>query len=156
MRRVLLMASVAIAMIMAIAPAVSAGGGNSNSKWGKGVLSETVLLFEEGADVPTGYLYWSPSTPDFVYDFHGYELDTGTLYTLICFEGDGEPASFVNLGSMYPCDLYLGVHIKGAVAWPGWDEDATVCLVPDSWEGLGGSDPWTPDEYLMPDTLIDI
>lgn len=150
--RMYLLAAVMMASVVAIAPAVSAGG----STWGKGVLTET-LEFSQGSGNAIGYLYWSPETTDFVYNFHGYYLEEDTLYTLICFEGDQEPQQFLSLGAKYPCtEINEGVHMKGIVPWPEWDEGATICLVPDTWEGLGGSEPWTPEDYLMPAELIEL
>lgn len=132
--------------MVAVAPAVTAGGGNS--KWGKGVLSETVLFPGDG--VSSGIMYWSPTTPAFVYDFHAYYLEEGTLYTLVCFEEDAEPGTYLNLGSKYACEEEVaGVHIKGSIEWPCFDSDAAICLVTDSW--FSGGDP-----ILTPDHLIDI
>ena len=140
---------VAFALLIAtfvLLPAVSAG---PNGGWGKGLLSETLLLYVDDSDVPSGYLYWSPKTADFQYDFHGYYLDVGTTYYLIAYEGlpGEEPVDYTELGSGVACE-YLGVHIKDVVAWPHID-GATVCLVPDTYEGFGGDDDWMPDTYQV-------
>lgn len=147
-RTYLIVAALVVAMV-AVAPAAAAGGGNS--KWGKGLLSETLLF--PGADQTSGIMFWSPETPEFVYDFHGYYLELGTYYTLICFEEEGEPGAYLDLGSKYPCDdEYDGVHIKGLIPWPCYDNDAIICLVPDTWTGFGGTEPPT----LIAEQLIDI
>lgn len=125
-------------------PAVLAG---PNGGWGKGLLSETLLFYVDDSDVASGYMYWSPETADLQYDFHGYYLDVGTTYHLIAYEGspEDEPGDFTPLGSAVACD-YLGVHIKGTVEWPDL-VDATVCLVPGTYEGFGGDDGWMPETY---------
>jgi hypothetical protein len=144
-RKYLLVAALVAAMV-AVAPAVTAGGGNS--KWGKGLLSETVLFLGDGAS--SGRLYWSPTTPAFVYDFHALYLEEDTLYTLVCFEEDAEPGTYLNLGSKYACEEdFAGVHIKGSIEWPCYDSYAAIYLVTDSW--FSGADP-----ILTPDHLIDI
>jgi len=134
-----------VALVM-LAPAVSAG---PNGGWGKGLLSETLLFCVGDSDVPSGYMYWSPETADFVYDFHGYYLDAGTVYYLIAFEGDPAeaPGEYTLLGTGVACDLN-GLHIKGVVAWPCL-EAATVCLVPDTYSGFGGEDDWMPETYQV-------
>jgi len=141
-----------VAGVLAVAPLVSAG---QNGGWGKGLLSDTLLFSVDSAAEPAGYMYWSPDTPDFKYDFHGYYLDVGTVYYLICYEGEplDEPTGgFVDLGWCPACSEG-GVHIKGEIAWPGF-EDATVCLVPESY--IYGSEPWSPSEYQMSDGTIDL
>ena len=146
-----------IAAVLMCAPVVAAGGPNGG--WGKGLLSETLLLYEGSAEVADGFFYWSPDTADFIYDFHGYYLDQGTVYYLICFEEAGEdgPEVFLELGSANVCTNIemLGVHIKGVMDWPML-EDATVCLVPESWERVGGTEPWTPGEYLISSETVDL
>lgn len=143
--------------MLVCAPIVSAGGPNGG--WGKGLLSETLLLYEGSATVADGYLYWIPDSADFTYDFHGYYLDDGTVYYLICFEeaGDTGPEVFTVIDSrlVNPDCEWDGVHIKGVTDWPMM-EDATVCLVPETWNGVGGSEPWTPDEYLMSSETVDL
>ncbi|MCJ2532887.1 MAG: hypothetical protein LN411_03060 [Candidatus Thermoplasmatota archaeon] len=157
MRKYLISAGI-IAAVLVCAPIASAGGPNGG--WGKGLLSETLLLYEGSAEVADGYLYWIPDSADFTYDFHGYNLDDGTVYYLICFEGAGdeEPEVFTVIGSA-SVDMCLedasGVHIKGVMDWPMMD-DATVCLVPGSWQELEGSDPWTPDDYLISSETVDL
>ena len=146
-RKCLLVAA-AIVVMVAVASSVSANAGNS--KWGKGMLSES--LFFSGESPTSGFMSWSPDTPEFVYDFHGYYLEEGAQYTLVCYEGDGEPDDFIDLGSSYPCDEYDGVHIKGVIAWPDYEDMATICLVPDTWTGFGGTEPAT----LTADELIDL
>ena len=149
LRRYLMCAAV-IAVMLAIAPMVSAG---PKGGWGKGLLSETLLFTAEEA---YGYMYWNPYGSDFQYDFHGRCLEAGVVYYLICYEGDpgAEPAVFLELGWCPVC-AKGGVHIKGVMSWPGLD-DATVCLVPETYEGLGGSEPWSPDDYLMADDTVDL
>lgn len=158
MRKYLVCAGI-IAAVLVCAPIASAGGPNGG--WGKGLLSETLEFYEGSAAVADGYMFWASDTVDFIYDFHGYYLDEGVVYYLICFEqaGDEEPEEFTVIGSASVCDdpLMLGVHIKGVMDWSVMD-GATVCLVPDSWEGLelGGSDSWTPDEYLMSSETVNL
>lgn len=139
-----------IAAVLVCAPIAYAGGPNGG--WGKGLLSETLMFYEGSAEVADGYMYWNPDSADFIYDFHGYYLDDGTVYSLICYEQAGAegPEEFSVIGSASVCINIemLGVHIKGVIDSPTLD-GATFCLVPNSWEGLGGSDSWTPDEYLM-------
>lgn len=146
MKKYLIASAVIVALLM-LAPAVSAGG---KGGWGKGSLSETLLFYVDDSDVPAGYMYWSPETADFIFDFHGYELDIGTYYYLIAYEGEpgDEPASFLLLGWKVACVEYSGVHIKGAVPWPNL-EDATLCLVPETYVGFGGTDGWVPDTYQL-------
>lgn len=134
-----------VAMFM-LAPAVSAG---PNGGWGKGLLSETLEFCVGDSNVPSGFMYWSPETADFMYDFHGYYLDASTCYYLIAYGGspDDEPTEPLELGSMVVCE-YLGVHIKGAIDWPDLT-GATVCLVPDTYSGFGGEDDWMPDTYQV-------
>lgn len=153
LRRYLMCAAV-IAVMLAIAPMVSAG---KNGGWGKGLLSDTLLFYVGTAEEPGGYMYWSPDTSEFKYDFHGYYLESGVVYYLICYEGEPgeEPAGFTQLGWCPACIDYEGVHIKGVMDWPGL-EDVTVCLVPESYEGVGGSDPWSPDDYQIADGTIDL
>ncbi|UCE81160.1 MAG: hypothetical protein JSV94_01650 [Methanobacteriota archaeon] len=145
--------AVLTATMLAMAPLVSAG---PNGGWGKGLLSETPLLFYVGdADDPAGYMYWyvNSETDELKYDFHGYYLEVGMVYYLIYY--DGEPGEdpddeFDSLGSKVACD-YEGVHIKGVESWPEID-GKTICLVPESY--VTGSDPWTPSEYQIPKTVI--
>jgi len=143
LRKCLIALALLVSVLM-MAPAVSAG---PNGGWGKGLLSETLMFYVDDSDVVSGYMYWSPETALFQYDFHGYYLDAGTTYHLIAFEGDAEdgPGDYVSLGSVMACE-YLGVHIKGAIAWPCFTE-ATVCLVPETYEGFGGTDDWMPETY---------
>ena len=152
LRRYLISIAV-IAGMLAIAPLASAG---PNGGWGKGLLSETLLFYVGTAEEADGFMYWNPDGAEFKYDFHGYYLESGVVYYLICYEGepDDEPAEFVELGWCPVCD-YGGVHIKGVMPWPGL-EDATVCLVPETYEGFGGSEPWSPEDYLMSDGTVDL
>ena len=144
-----------IAAALMFASSASAAG--SNGVWGKGSLSETLLFDQVSSDVTEGYLYWNSDLSQFVYDFHGYYLETGVVYSLVCFEGTGdeEPSDFTELGSASVCE-YLGVHIRGAIDWSLLEDAPMICLVPDTWTGLGGSDAWTPDEYLMAEGPIDL
>lgn len=144
--RMYVMALAAVVAVLMLAPAVSAG---PNGGWGKGLLSETMLFYVGDSDTPSGYMYWNPETDDFKYDFHGYDLAAGAVYYLIAFEGqpDETPDDYVVLGQATACD-YLGVHIKGIIAWPGL-ADATVCLVPDTYADFGGTDDWMSETYLV-------
>lgn len=128
-----------------MAPAVMAG---PNGGWGKGLLSETLLFYVGEAEELSGYMYWNPETTDFIYDFHGYYLDEGTYYYLVAFEGsaESEPVDFVLLGSKAACE-YVGVHIKGIMAWPDLT-GATLCLVPET-SSLFGGDEWAPETYQV-------
>ncbi len=140
-----------IAGVLSIAPAVSAG---QNGGWGKGLLSETLLFYVDSTGDPAGYMYWNPDGSEFQYDFHGYSLVAGTVYYLICYEGEplDEPAEFVDLGWCPAC-VEGGVHIKGEMAWPGL-EDATVCLVPESY--IDGSASWDSSKYQISEDAIDL
>jgi len=140
-----------VAGVLAIAPLVSAG---QNGGWGKGLLSNTLLFHVDSADEPAGYMYWSPDTPDFKYDFHGYYLDVGTVYYLICYAGEplDEPDNPVDLGWCPACSEG-GVHIKGEITWPEL-EDATICLVPESY--MDGSEDWNSSEYQISEDTIDL
>lgn len=156
MRKSLITAGFAVGALM-ILPTAFAGGPNGG--WGKGLLSSTLDFYVGSAEDPTGFMYWNPVTDDFIYDFHGYYLESGTVYYLICYEEADEegPDDFLQLGSAAVCTdpVMLGVHIKGVIEWPSMD-DVTVCLVPETWEGLDGDDPWAPDEYLMSQDTIDL
>lgn len=146
MRKCLMASAVLVAAVM-MAPVVSAGPGGG---WGKGLLSETLEFCVGESNVPDGFMYWSPETGDFIYDFHGYYLDVGVVYYLIAFEGDPSvaPDDYVLLGAREACDLN-GVHIKGIISpWPGLLA-ATVCLVPNSYEGFGGDEGWMPSTYQL-------
>jgi len=155
LRKYLISAGI-IAAVLVCAPIASAGGPNGG--WGKGLLSEA-LPFESYATDAEGCMYWglSSDSNDVIYDFHGYYLDEGIVYYLICFEGAGdeEPVDITVLGSA-SVDMCLedasGVHIKGVMD-SSTMIGATVCLVPDSW--AVGSGPWTQDEYLISSGTVD-